>query len=194
MFSSLLSWTLILEKILEIKKQNNRLDVFELMIGSGQAIDQIYKNANSNLNSSASKVFVAAINEIKNSHTGKQNSEILIKVQKVIDIECNKSLSSLEKNTDYIATIGSTAPFIGLFGTVWGIMNSFQTIALTKNASLAILAPNISEALFSTAAGLIVAIPAFALYNRIVSLISRFNQKLSLFANVLILTLEKELK
>ena len=103
-------------------------------------------------------------------------------VQRVVEVSVDKQLKNVEKNFTYLATVGSTAPFIGLFGTVWGIMNSFQSIAISRNTSLAIVAPGIAEALFATALGLLAAIPAVVAYNKFNSDSKKYSQKLENFS------------
>ena len=129
----------------------------------------------------ATLIFKAAMNELLK--TKRQSSAIQsARVQRILEIATDNELKKIEKNFTYLATIGSTAPFIGLFGTVWGIMNSFQSIAISRNTSLAIVAPGIAEALFATALGLLAAIPAVVAYNKFNSDAQRYLSKIENFS------------
>ena len=189
--TSFFSWAIILDKVFSIKKQERKLKQFERLIGSGQELEQIYSNSKLTSGDPASQIFVSAFEMIK-SEINKTKHVIISDAKYDLNIYIKRAVNKLEHNIDYIATIGSTSPFVGLFGTVWGIMNSFNAIGISKNTSLIVLAPSIAEALMATAAGIFVSIPAFIFYNRISSMISEFEERLELFSYNLIQLIHKE--
>ena len=163
--SSIFSWALIFEKFKLFKSINKSTEDFEKKFWKSKSAESFNNSLPSNSNDPATLIFKAAMVELLK--TKRQSAAIqLARVQRVLEIAIDNELKKIEKNFTYLATIGSTAPFIGLFGTVWGIMNSFQSIAISRNTSLAIVAPGIAEALFATALGLLAAIPAVVAYNK----------------------------
>ena len=160
---------------------------FEEIFWSGNSFEDLYETLNFNKLDPKSKIFCAAISEWKKSksnYDGSVNSNISSlkdRMQRSMIVTFNKETEIVEKNLTFLATSGSTAPFIGLFGTVWGIMNSFKSIAVAQNTNLSVVAPGIAEALFATALGLFVAIPAVVAYNKISSDLSKYFISLETF-------------
>ena len=183
---SIFSWAIIFEKITKIKSLNRQGSKFENNFWSGIKIDQIQNAIGNSPSHPYEAIFLSGIKEwelaTKNKNTN--NVDILVlekRLERNMSSTLNKEMESLEKNINFLATTGSSAPFIGLFGTVWGIMNSFQSIATAKNTSLAIVAPGIAEALLATALGLLAAIPAVIFYNKISGDTNSYGNKLEIF-------------
>ena len=183
--ASLYSWNVIVSKILRLRQLKRLEKEFEEIFWSGNTFEDLYETLNFNKNDPKSKIFCAAILEWKKSKTQFDQSSDLNslkdRMQRSMSVIFNKESESVEKNLTFLATAGSTAPFIGLFGTVWGIMNSFKSIAIAQNTNLAVVAPGIAEALFATALGLFVAIPAVVAYNKISNDISKYFISLETF-------------
>ena len=183
--ASIYSWNVIVTKILRIRQLKKLEKEFEEIFWSGNSFEDLYETLNFNKNDPKSKIFCAAILEWKKSKTQFDQSSDLNslkdRMQRSMSVIFNKESESVEKNLTFLATAGSTAPFIGLFGTVWGIMNSFKSIAIAQNTNLAVVAPGIAEALFATALGLFVAIPAVVAYNKISNDISKYFISLETF-------------
>ena len=183
--ASLYSWNVIISKILRIRQLRKLEKEFEDIFWSGNSFEDLYETLNFNKLDPKSKIFCAAILEWKKSKTQfDQNSDLNSlkdRMQRSMSVIFNKESENVEKNLTFLATAGSTAPFIGLFGTVWGIMNSFKSIAIAQNTNLAVVAPGIAEALFATALGLFVAIPAVVAYNKISNDISKYFISLETF-------------
>ena len=185
--SSLYSWNIIVAKILRIKQLKQMEKEFEDIFWSGNSFEDLYETLNFNKLDPKSKMFCAAIAEWKKSKSlSSQDSSSSIsflkdRMHRSMIVVFNKESEVIEKNLTFLATAGSTAPFIGLFGTVWGIMNSFKSIAVAQNTNLSIVAPGIAEALFATALGLFVAIPAVVAYNKISSDLSKYFISLETF-------------
>ena len=176
--SSIFSWALIFDIFKNINKST---EDFEKKFWKAKSAESFNNNLPANSNDPATLIFKAAMNEL--IKTKRQSSAIQsARVERVLEIATDNELKKIEKNFTYLATIGSTAPFIGLFGTVWGIMNSFQSIAISRNTSLAIVAPGIAEALFATALGLLAAIPAVVAYNKFNSDSRRYFSKIENFS------------
>jgi biopolymer transport protein TolQ len=150
-----------------------------------QSLEELYTGLASSRTISMAALFVAAIREWKRSVEGNIRAlgGIQLRVEKVMDVTISREMERLDRRLLFLATVGSTAPFVGLFGTVWGIMTSFQAIATSKNTSLAVVAPGIAEALFATALGLLAAIPAVIAYNKFSADSSRLSQRLDAFAD-----------
>ena len=185
--ASLYSWTIIVAKLIRIRQLKNLEKEFEEIFWSGNSFEDLYETLNFNKQDPKSKIFCAAIAEWK-----KSKSDTLIdspsninslkdRMQRSMTVTFNKESEIVEKNLTFLATAGSTAPFVGLFGTVWGIMNSFKSIAVAQNTNLSVVAPGIAEALFATALGLFVAIPAVVAYNKISSDLSKYFMSLETF-------------
>ena len=163
--SSIFSWALIFDKFKLFKNINKSTEDFEKKFWKAKSAENFNSNLPANSKDPATLIFKAAMTELLK--TKRQSAAIQsARVERILEIATDNELKKVEKNFTYLATIGSTAPFIGLFGTVWGIMNSFQSIAISRNTSLAIVAPGIAEALFATALGLLAAIPAVVAYNK----------------------------
>jgi biopolymer transport protein TolQ len=185
--ASLYSWSIIVAKLLRLRHLKQMEKEFEEIFWSGNSFEDLYETLNFNKLDPKSKIFCSAISEWKKSKSN-LNSEIDTNISSLKDrmqrsmiISFNKESEILEKNLTFLATSGSTAPFIGLFGTVWGIMNSFKSIAVAQNTNLSVVAPGIAEALFATALGLFVAIPAVVAYNKISSDLSKYFVSLETF-------------
>jgi len=185
-FASIWSWTIIVEKLIKMKRLKQIESEFDEIFWSGNSFEDLFETFNYNQNDPKSKIFCAAIEEWKKSNKTKNinssNIESLKeRMNRSMQVTFNKEAESIEKNLTFLATAGSTAPFVGLFGTVWGIMNSFQSIAVAQNTNLSVVAPGIAEALFATALGLFVAIPAVVAYNKITSDLSKYFLSLESF-------------
>ncbi len=185
--ASIYCWSIIISKLLRLRQLKQMEKEFEEIFWSGNSFEDIYETLNFNQLDPKSKIFCAAISEWKKSKTtSKKESDHNIaslkdRMQRSMIVTFNKESEVIEKNLTFLATSGSTAPFIGLFGTVWGIMNSFKSIAVAQNTNLSVVAPGIAEALFATALGLFVAIPAVVAYNKISSDLSKYFVSLETF-------------
>ena len=168
--ASVWCWAIIVDKSMLYGRYNRQMNAFERTFWSGQSLEELYQMQSEKPSGGMGAVFVAAMKEWKRSH--EQNAASFLGMQqrldKVLDVAIARESENLEKRLGFLATIGSAGPFIGLFGTVWGIMNSFTAIARSNNTSLAVVAPGIAEALLATAIGLAAAIPAVMAYNRFV--------------------------
>jgi biopolymer transport protein TolQ len=178
-------WAIAIDKLLLYTRTRRAMDRFEQQFWSGQSLEDLYRSMSSRPTHSMAALFVAAMREWKRSFEGSARSfaGLQMRIEKVMDVTIAREIERLERRLLVLATVGSAGPFIGLFGTVWGIMNSFQSIAASKNTSLAVVAPGIAEALFATAIGLVAAIPATIFYNKFVSEVNRQAQRLEGFAD-----------
>ena len=163
--SSIFSWALIFDKYRLFKRIDKSTKLFEDKFWKSKSAETFYKNLPDKIDDPLAQVFQSTMEELIKTRS-KSSAVQSARVQRVVEVSIDKQSKDIEKNFTYLATVGSTAPFIGLFGTVWGIMNSFQSIAISRNTSLAIVAPGIAEALFATALGLLAAIPAVIAYNK----------------------------
>ena len=163
--SSIYSWALIFDKYRLFKRIEKSSAIFEDKFWNSKSAESFYNSLPSKTKDPIANVFRSAMVELIRSKS-KNNVIQTARVTRVLEISTDQEIQSIEKNFSFLATVGATAPFIGLFGTVWGIMNSFQSIAISRNTSLAIVAPGIAEALFATALGLLAAIPAVMAYNK----------------------------
>ena len=161
--ASIYSWAIIIEKFKMFKKINQSTIEFEEKFWKSKSAESFYNNLPANKDDPMSNVFRKTMQVVLKSRSRSNLNE---KLTGLLESNIESEVNFLEKNFSFLATVGSTAPFIGLFGTVWGIMNSFQSIAVSRNTSLAIVAPGIAEALFATALGLLAAIPAVVAYNK----------------------------
>ena len=177
--SSIYSWAVIIEKYRLFKKINKSSEEFENKFWKSRSAESFYNNLPENIDDPMANVFKDTMQVIIKS---KSKSNLSDKLESMLEVNIEKQMNRLDKNYTFLATVGSTAPFIGLFGTVWGIMNSFQSIAISRNTSLAIVAPGIAEALFATALGLLAAIPAVVAYNKFSSDSKKYLQKLENFS------------
>ena len=167
------------------RRTRRAMDRFEQAFWSGQSLEELYQALSARPAHSMAALFVAAMREWKRSFEGQTRSfaGLQTRIEKVMDVTIAREIERLERRLLVLATVGSAGPFIGLFGTVWGIMTSFQSIAASKNTSLAVVAPGIAEALFATAIGLVAAIPATIFYNKFVSEVNQQAQRLEGFAD-----------
>ena len=160
---SVYSWAVIIEKFRLFKKINQTTEEFETKFWNSKSAESFYNNLPANIDDPMALVFKDAMQNLLKK---KSKSDLQDRMTTMLETGIEKQMSKISKGYTFLATVGSTAPFIGLFGTVWGIMNSFQSIAISRNTSLAIVAPGIAEALFATALGLLAAIPAVIAYNK----------------------------
>ncbi|MEM7216179.1 MAG: protein TolQ [Pseudomonadota bacterium] len=183
--ASVWSWAIILDKWLLFARTRRQLDRFEKVFWSGQSLEELYKTLADRDPGGMGALFVAAMREWKRSFERGANSQIGLqtRIDKVLDVSLSRETEKLEKRLMYLATIGSAAPFVGLFGTVIGIMASFQAIAGSKSTNLAVVAPGIAEALLATALGLLAAIPATVFYNKLSSDVAKIINRLEGFAD-----------
>ena len=180
-FSSIFSWALIFEKARLFRRIDKSTQLFEDKFWKAKSAEAFYKNLPNKTEDPLTNIFKSAMGELIKTRS-KSSSVQSARVERVVEVSTDKALKEIEKNFTYLATVGSTAPFIGLFGTVWGIMNSFQSIAISRNTSLAIVAPGIAEALFATALGLLAAIPAVVAYNKFNSDSKRYIARIDNFS------------
>ena len=176
---SIYSWAVIIDKIKLFKKINISSEEFEEKFWRSKSAETFYNSLPSNIDDPMASLFKESMQGLLKS---KSKTNLVEKMGGILEVGIEKQLSKIEKGFTFLATVGSTAPFIGLFGTVWGIMNSFQSIAISRNTSLAIVAPGIAEALFATALGLLAAIPAVVAYNRFNNDSKKYSQKLESFS------------
>ena len=181
--SSIYSWAIIFEKIKLFKKINKSTEEFEEKFWKSKSAESFHNNLPANVNDPMANVFKSSMNVLLKS---KRSSNLNEKMSRMLEINIEQQIEKIEKSYTFLATVGSTAPFVGLFGTVWGIMNSFQSIAISRNTSLAIVAPGIAEALFATALGLLAAIPAVVAFNKFTSDSKKYTQKLENFSKRLL--------
>jgi len=185
--ASIWCWAIIVEKILRLRKLNSSAEKFEDSFWSGGSLDTLYDQIGTQPTDPMSAVFSAAMREWRRSADSgggpDSSSSLMERINRVMDVTVNREIERIERQMTILASTGSTAPFVGLFGTVWGIMNSFQAISITKNTSLAVVAPGIAEALFATALGLVAAIPAVIAYNKISKDMDRYAARLDDFSS-----------
>ncbi|OYY07240.1 MAG: protein TolQ [Rhizobiales bacterium 35-68-8] len=178
-------WAIAIDKTMLYRRSRSDMDRFETAFWSGQSLDELYRTLAAKPAHSMPGLFVAAMREWKRSFEGPQRSfaGLQMRIEKVMQVSIAREIERLERRLLVLATIGSAGPFVGLFGTVWGIMSSFQSIAASKNTSLAVVAPGIAEALFATAIGLVAAIPATIFYNKFSGDVNKQAQRLEGFAD-----------
>ena len=195
---SIVTWAIIFDKILKLRGLRAHARAFEDSFWSGGSIEELYDKVGTNPHDPMSLVFSEAMREWRNSKDLARKSEevrasLRARIQQIMNLTIDREMERLEKNMSFLASVGSTAPFVGLFGTVWGIMDAFQSIAATKTTALSVVAPGIAEALFATALGLIAAIPAVGAYNKISHDLDRFAQSLEGFSAEFISILSRNL-
>jgi len=176
---SIYSWAVIIDKYKLFKKINISSEEFEEKFWRSKSAETFYNNLPSNIDDPMASLFKESMQGLLKF---KSKTNLVEKMGGILELGIEKQMSKIDKGFTFLATVGSTAPFIGLFGTVWGIMNSFQSIAISRNTSLAIVAPGIAEALFATALGLLAAIPAVVAYNRYNNDLKKYSQKLENFS------------
>lgn len=191
LLTSVWSWGIIFEKYFSLKFIKRRTNSFETTFWKGGSLDHLYDDINSNPKDPMSAIFFAAMKEWKRSSFNNVDSSsggamrgvgIRHRIERVMQIALDRELEQIENRMNFLASTAAVAPFAGLFGTVWGIINSFQAIGATRNTDLAVIAPGMAEALFTTALGLIAAIPAVVAYNKFSNDIDRFTRRLENFA------------
>lgn len=197
-FASIWSWTIIFSKMSDLKRLSNDSDDFENKFYSSDTLQKLSKNLGAHPSHPIESIFFSAVSyfekiklttSLKNAEFKKNFCE---RIEREMIIVMERELNSLSSHMNFLASVGSTAPFIGLFGTVWGIMNSFTAIGISQNTSLAVVAPGIAEALFATALGLIAAIPAVLAYNKISDKINKFSGRLEIFVSEMMIIISKE--
>lgn len=184
--SSIWSWAIIFQKLFMLRSVRRTTDKFEQVFWSGQSLEELYTTLSMSDNTSTAALFVSAMREWKRSQEGRTRNTfggLQMRLEKVMDVTMQKEMARLERRLLFLATVGSTAPFVGLFGTVWGIMNAFQAIAASKSTNLAVVAPGIAEALFATALGLLAAVPAVIAYNKLSNDVSQIGDRMEGFAD-----------
>jgi biopolymer transport protein TolQ len=183
--ASVYCWAIIIDKTLLYRRSKEATDRFEELFWSGQSLEELYRSHQENPGSGLASIFVAAMREWKRSFegSGRQVAGLSRRIDKVLDVTIQREVERLDSRLLFLASIGSAAPYIGLFGTVWGIMNAFTSIAASKNTSLAVVAPGIAEALFATAIGLFAAIPAVLAYNKLQAQVARQQARMEGFAD-----------
>jgi biopolymer transport protein TolQ len=194
--ASLWCWAVILEKGLRLFRLKRKAVAFERAFWSGAPLDELYRRLAKRADHPMALMFATAMEEWRESPKTTEitfNRGLVGRINRVMELTMDREVETLERHLPSLATIGSTAPFVGLFGTVWGIMNSFQSIAVTKNTTLAVVAPGIAEALFATALGLVAAIPAVIAYNKLSGDVDRYANRLGSFADEFAVVLSREL-
>ncbi len=194
--ASVWSWAIIVDKTMLYGRSRRSMNKFEKNFWSGQSLEELYQQLSDTETRGMASVFVAAMKEWKRSHEQGASSYIGVqqRLDKVLDLTIGRESDKLEARLTFLATVGSAAPFVGLFGTVWGIMNSFQSIAASKSTNLAVVAPGIAEALFATALGLLAAIPAVIAYNKLSSDANKLDARLEGFADEFSAILTRQLE
>ncbi len=198
--ASIWCWAIIIDKTRRFRRLREQADRFEEAFWSGGPLEELYERVGGAPDHPLAMLFAVAMREwtlstqrARSAEDQFQSSTLQARIERVMSVALTREMEGLEKHMGFLATVGSTAPFIGLFGTVWGIMNSFQSIALTKNTSLAVVAPGIAEALLATALGLIAAIPAVVAYNKLSNDLGRYAGRLETFAGEFIALLSRQL-
>jgi biopolymer transport protein TolQ len=196
--ASVWSWVIIINKWLALATLRRRAEKFEKTFWSGLSLDELYQQFSQKSDHPMAAVFTAALREWRRAFEAGPPRESLLpgikdRIEKAMNVTIARETDGVEKNLGFLATVGATAPFVGLFGTVWGIMNSFSAIAARHDTTLAVVAPGIAEALFATAMGLLAAIPAVIFYNKFVNDIARYGSRLDSFADEFSAILSRQL-
>lgn len=197
--ASVWSWSIIFSKRSTLKKLNRKANVFEDSFWSGEPLDKIYQRVKNSKHDPILSTFSSGMEEWQEGISGgvpaKESLQASLRqrVERAMSVTIGREMNALERGMTFLASVGSTAPFIGLFGTVWGIMNSFSAIAATNNTSLAVVAPGIAEALFATALGLVAAIPASIAYNVFSTELNRYADRLEAFTDEFVAILSRHL-
>jgi biopolymer transport protein TolQ len=183
--ASVYCWAIIIDKTLLFRRLTRAMDRFEEVFWSGRSLDELYRSLAERPTTGLASVFVAAMHEWKRSFEGSGRSvaSLPARIDKVLDVTIQREVERLESKLIFLASVGSAGPYLGLFGTVWGVMTSFIAIAGSNNTSLAVVAPGIAEALFATAIGLIAAIPAVIAYNKFQAEVAKAQMRLEGFAD-----------
>ena len=186
--ASIWTWAIIFDKVIRLRRVRSQARQFEESFWSGGSLEELFDRISNRPPDPMSAIFVAAMREWRRAaargllQSDQLRAGLQARIERVMDITLGREMEQLERHLIYLASVGSAAPFVGLFGTVWGIMNSFASIAASKNTTLAVVAPGIAEALFATALGLVAAIPAVLAYNKLSGDIGRYAQRLEAFA------------
>ena len=185
LIASVWCWAIIVDKLLLYARASRQMDQFETVFWSGQSLEQLYQQVSGRDSHGISALFVAAMREWKRTYeSGVRTLHGLTgRIDRVMDVTLAREVDRLERRLLVLATVGSSGPFIGLFGTVWGIMTSFQAIAASKNTNLSVVAPGIAEALLATALGLLAAIPAVVFYNKFSAQVARLATRMEGFSD-----------
>jgi biopolymer transport protein TolQ len=197
--ASFWSWAVIFDKVMRIRRLRQAASSFEETFWSGGSLDDLYERVGQRPPDPMTAVFSAAMREWRRSAAKNllgspgMRASLQQRIERVMTVTVGREMERVERFMAFLATVGSTAPFIGLFGTVWGIMNSFQAIAASKNTSLAVVAPGIAESLFATALGLVAAIPAVVAYNKLATDFGRYAGRLEAFASEFSAILSRQL-
>jgi biopolymer transport protein TolQ len=199
LLASLWSWAIIINKGIALSGLKRKAAKFEKIFWSGQSLDELYQQFAAHNDHPMSAMFVAALREWRRAFEGGAPKESQIngikeRIDKAMNVTIMRETDGIERQLGFLATVGSVAPFIGLFGTVWGIMNSFTAIAARHDTTLAVVAPGIAEALFATALGLFAAVPAVIFYNRFINEIGRYATRLDAFAEEFSAILSRQLE
>jgi len=199
LLASFWSWAVIFDKLMRLRRLRQSAASFEETFWSGGSLDDLFDRVGQRPVDPMSAVFAAAMREWRRSAakgllgTAIMRASLQQRIERVMNVTVGREMDRAERFMSYLATVGSTAPFVGLFGTVWGIMDSFQSIAAAKNTSLAVVAPGIAESLFATALGLVAAIPAVVAYNKLSSDFGRYAGRLEAFATEFSAILSRQL-
>jgi biopolymer transport protein TolQ len=196
LLASVWCWAVIIDRSFRLQRLKARCNGFERAFWSGAPLDELYRRLGKRADHPMAMMFIAAMEEWREAQeprTAEERGGLVDRIARVMDLTSDREVGGLERNIPSLATIGSTAPFIGLFGTVWGIMNSFQAIAVTRNTTLAVVAPGIAEALLATAMGLAAAIPAVVAYNKLSGELGRIAGRLNSFTDEFSVVLAREL-
>ena len=197
--ASFWSWAIIFDKSLRIRRLQHAATSFEETFWSGGSLDDLFDRVGQRPHDPMSSVFAAAMREWRRSAakgllgTATMRASLQQRIERVMNVTVGREMERVERFMNFLATVGATAPFVGLFGTVWGIMDSFQSIAAAKNTSLAVVAPGIAESLFATALGLVAAIPAVIAYNKLANDFGRYAGRLEAFASEFSAILSRQL-
>ena len=200
LLASFWSWAIIFEKMLRLRSLKKSAQTFEDTFWSGVSLEDLYDRVGAKPDDPMSSIFSAAMREWRRSvskglaSSATARAALRQRIEQVMSVTIQREMEAIEKRLGFLATVGANATFVGLFGTVWGIMNSFGHIAQSKNTSLAVVAPGISEALFATAIGLVAAIPAAGAYNILSGQVARYAQQLEAFAGEFITILSRQLE
>jgi len=199
LLASFWSWAIIFDKVMRIRRLRQAASNFEESFWSGGSLDDLYERVGQRPPDPMTAVFSAAMREWRRSAaknllgTPGMRTSLQQRIERVMSVTVGREMERVERFMAFLATVGSTAPFVGLFGTVWGIMDSFQSIAASKNTSLAVVAPGIAESLFATALGLVAAIPAVIAYNKLATDFGRYAGRLEAFATEFSAILSRQL-
>ena len=187
-FASIWSWAIIFEKVKFFRKTTEQMRRFEEKFWSGESFENLYKDSAKELTNPLAVLFVSATKEFKRAQNAKGKNVLSIqeRLEKVIQIVLEKTTGKMETKMTFLASVGSVAPLLGLFGTVWGIMDSFNAIGMTQSTNIAAVAPGVAAALFTTAVGLVAAIPALIAHNKLMADIDKLTRKMETFADELV--------